>query len=109
MMNQPAFVHMIKLQMVLQVSGTAESGQASLTPLLAALGIRLTARGLVTASAEISSHAYQQLWGDPTPAVAGFANSLDGQQLQVPPTLATLVQSISTVPRHTAFNSRSSP
>lgn len=97
---------MIKLQMLLHSLTRAALDEPALRSQLSQLGIRATGVGLATVSAEISADAFEKVWGKPPAVVSGFAPDLEACALPVPAALAASIESISTVPRHSAFEKK---
>jgi hypothetical protein len=91
----------IKLQMLLCPDWRHEGGVATVIDELQQLGIKVTASGRVTVSAETSHETFRHLFGR-EPDTEAF----DAPSLPVPISLRPYVENVSVVPRHIRMRSQ---
>lgn len=102
----------ILLQILLRKESRTAEGIAAVQKILAALGLKPTASGLATISAEVNAELFESLFGVKATEIAprgpggtdfGASGGHDSAELAVPAQLARYVQSISAAPPHTYF------
>jgi hypothetical protein len=93
---------MIKLQLLLHRPQCSTELDPTLRERIEALGMRITAVGLATISAEMSNEDYEHLFGMPPPAVVSgcMHAAAAAPALPVPPDLAGAVTLITIAARH---------
>jgi len=100
----------ILLQILLRKEARTADGIAAVQKILTALGVKLTASGLASISAEVAPERFEALFGVKATAIAprgpgetdaGASGGHVSPDLAVPALLAQHVQSISAAPPHT--------
>jgi hypothetical protein len=92
---------MIKLQLLLHRPQCSLELDPTLRERIEALGMRITAVGLATVSAEMTPEDYELLFGMPPPVRSGCVHSaMAAPTLPVPPDLAGSITLITLAARH---------
>lgn len=94
----------MKLQVLLHPQQRNPSGVENAKRILQSLGIRPTAAGAASISAEVDAEKFQSVFGIPPPESLP-ADAVSAQSLSVPEQLKDYVESISIAPRHIYMNS----
>ena len=94
---------MIKLQFLLRQPGAHPEVDPALRARLDGHGIKITAEGLASLSADVSEEDFMRLFGPHKPLTAGFASAPDQTpELKIPADLQDAISLITIAPRHTA-------
>ncbi len=94
----------MKLQVLLHPQQRNPSGVENAKQILQSLGIRPTATGAASISAEVDDEKFQSIFGIPPPE-GSSAGAVSTETLPVPESLKNCVASISIAPRHIYMNS----
>lgn len=95
---------MIKLQLLLHRPQCSPELDPALRRRIEAFGMRITAVGLATISAEMTLADYQQLFGPAPPTVAGCVSASTAPTLPVPHELADAITLITIAARHVTIS-----
>ena len=95
----------MKIQVLLHPQQRNPSGVENAKQILQSLGIRPTAAGAASISAEADPEKFQSIFGIPPPENLP-PDAVSGPSLSVPEPLKDYVESISIAPRHIYMNNR---